>query len=403
MKAQISILVVDDDKFLRKIMNKALSPHYSVHLCESGEEALRQLDDIQPELIVLDVEMPGLNGYDVCLRIKESPQYQNIPIIFLSGRGSIQERMCGFDCGADDYLVKPFETEVLLAKIRVLLRYSQQQDSLTKEIDSAKKTAISALTGSSELGQAMLMVQRSHACTSLEMIADCTLNYMTQLELNACLLIKNPGQQFVSFSNQGQCSPMEQELMILLRDKGRIFDFSARSQFNCSRISLLIKNMPLIDPERYGRYKDLFPAILGALDARLTVLESEQTLIKQNQALAKAFDKIQLSLKAIVSQLNQSHKQSVSIMSTMLQSLETELLSLGLDEDQEQHLVRFVDKYIQQSLEVSDNSSKIESSIQIVHSALHRLLEQQNALMLESLRKPEIEQEETDDESVTLF
>ena len=161
MRQSDLILVVDDDPFSRKLVQRAIAKQYTVEMAENGEEGLKKAEALKPDLILLDVEMPGMNGYEVCDRIKTTQSTRNIPVMFVSGHESVRERVQGFEVGGDDYVTKPFEKESLLAKINVLLKYRDKHNKLEKEVEEAQQTAYNAMSGSSELGLAVRFAEDS--------------------------------------------------------------------------------------------------------------------------------------------------------------------------------------------------------------------------------------------------
>ncbi|MEK6799600.1 MAG: HD domain-containing phosphohydrolase [Planctomycetota bacterium] len=116
------ILIVDNDELPREILWKLLQPHYTLALAGSGQEAIAVMRDFAPDLVLLDLVMPDLDGYEVCRRIKQSPDGELTQVIFVSGHGETEHRLKGYEVGADDYVVKPFDGDELLAKIRVQVR-----------------------------------------------------------------------------------------------------------------------------------------------------------------------------------------------------------------------------------------------------------------------------------------
>ncbi len=115
------MLVVDDEPAVREALRRALSLEgYSVDLASDGAEALRSISASEPDVVVLDVLMPEVDGLAACRRLREEGSH--VPVLMLTARAAIGERVDGLDAGADDYLVKPFALEELLARIRALLR-----------------------------------------------------------------------------------------------------------------------------------------------------------------------------------------------------------------------------------------------------------------------------------------
>jgi two-component system, OmpR family, response regulator MprA len=118
----MKILVVDDDRAVRESLRRALElQSYEVELASDGAEALEWLAaDGQPDAVVLDILMPGIDGLEVCRQIRR--RGNSVPVLMLTARDAVGDRVEGLDAGADDYLVKPFALEELLARIRALLR-----------------------------------------------------------------------------------------------------------------------------------------------------------------------------------------------------------------------------------------------------------------------------------------
>lgn len=118
-----SVLVVDDSNLLRGILREELEAEgFEVHLAETGERGLEMARDLRPDLILLDVVLPDLDGCDLCRRLKGEEATGDIPVLMLSSRNELKDKMAGFDAGADDYLTKPFFTKELLARLRTNLK-----------------------------------------------------------------------------------------------------------------------------------------------------------------------------------------------------------------------------------------------------------------------------------------
>ena len=118
------ILVVDDDVALAEMISIVLRGEgYTPHQAFDGQEALTQIPDVKPDLILLDVMLPGLDGIEVCTRIRE---FSGVPIIMLTAKGDTTDVVKGLESGADDYVVKPFNPKELVARIRTRLRPSSE-------------------------------------------------------------------------------------------------------------------------------------------------------------------------------------------------------------------------------------------------------------------------------------
>jgi len=116
------VLVVDDDAVVRRFIGELLHSHgYDVHLAEDGETALRQIAELRPGLVLLDLVMPYKDGFEVLNALKHDPATREIPVMILSVRDREEDVVKGLNLGADDYMRKPFSTQELLARIRKIL------------------------------------------------------------------------------------------------------------------------------------------------------------------------------------------------------------------------------------------------------------------------------------------
>jgi two-component response regulator czcR len=194
------ILVVEDEKDLNNIITKHLKKNnFSVDSVFNGEEALEYLDYGTYDLIILDIMLPKVNGYEVIKKLRENKN--EIAVLMLTARDSVEDKIKGLDLGADDYLIKPFDFGELLARIRALVRRKYGNTSNTMEIDDlcidiAKKTVVRGgknieLTGK-EYEVLEYLIQNKGHVLSRDKIRDSVWDYGYEGESNIIdVLIKN--------------------------------------------------------------------------------------------------------------------------------------------------------------------------------------------------------------------
>lgn len=120
MATKQKILIVDDDSNIAELISLYLTKEfYEVQIVEDGEQALQVFDTFQPNLILLDLMLPGMDGYQVCREIRRR---SNTPIIMLSAKGEVFDKVLGLELGADDYMIKPFDSKELVARVKAVLR-----------------------------------------------------------------------------------------------------------------------------------------------------------------------------------------------------------------------------------------------------------------------------------------
>ncbi|WP_075721399.1 response regulator transcription factor [Roseburia sp. 499] len=137
MNEKSRILVVDDNSEIREVINILLSGEgYEVEEAGDGAEALQKVQQEEYDLIILDVMMPGLNGYQTCMEIRKN---SNAPVLFLSARSQVEDKTMGFSSGGDDYLPKPFSYNELVGRVKALMRryqvYKGKEETVGTEMD----------------------------------------------------------------------------------------------------------------------------------------------------------------------------------------------------------------------------------------------------------------------------
>lgn len=144
-KSKEIVLVVDDEPRNVRIIQKAISDKYTIAIAEDGESALEKVEKLNPAIILLDIMMPGIDGYEVCQRVRNDPTRKLTKIILVSGKAMVDERLKGYEVGANDYVTKPFVREELMAKVEVFLELYRAEKRLM-EINLSLENEVRART-----------------------------------------------------------------------------------------------------------------------------------------------------------------------------------------------------------------------------------------------------------------
>jgi DNA-binding response OmpR family regulator len=137
------ILIVDDDENIAELISLYMTKEcFETKIVYDGESALKEADSFSPDLILLDLMLPGIDGYQVCREIRQKSQ---VPIIMLSAKGEVFDKVLGLELGADDYLEKPFDTKELVARVKAVLR-RYKVNAPTAQVSNAKQVSYPDLT-----------------------------------------------------------------------------------------------------------------------------------------------------------------------------------------------------------------------------------------------------------------
>jgi len=133
------LLLIDDEPFYYKLINKQLkNKDYKLEYAKSGSEGLGKIPSFDPELLIVDLKLPEMDGFEILQRVRKNPEYGTIPIIVITAKDELSEKLKAFELGADDYLVKPFQAEELIARVGILGRRDQAMKQIAQNSKSDK-------------------------------------------------------------------------------------------------------------------------------------------------------------------------------------------------------------------------------------------------------------------------
>jgi pilus assembly protein CpaE len=137
------VLLIDDEQFYFKLLQKSLrEAEYQLEYAKSGSEGLAKIPSFEPELLIVDLKLPELDGFEILKRLRRDPKFSYIPVIVITSQDELSEKLRAFELGADDYLVKPFQPEELVARMGILARRGRAMQMAQKESTSSSETTI---------------------------------------------------------------------------------------------------------------------------------------------------------------------------------------------------------------------------------------------------------------------
>jgi len=366
------ILIVDDSEMNRMMLTAMLDGKYELLEADSGQACLDQVKACNPDLILLDVNMPGMDGHDTCTELKSHEETSSIPVIFVSGLDTPEERLAGFEAGGDEYLIKPVVEEDLLKKIQENLDKVNLMKTAKKDASDAMNVAMEAMTSSSELGQVINFVTDTLEAHSLDQMVEKICRISEEFGLTSCALI--PGNRPIFYGCEGESV----EAKLLLKTEGindRITHFGIRTIVKSDNLSLLIKNMPIDDESRYGRINDHLAVLISIADGRIQTIKANMALREnRHTVLNRVIDMIEHQIDQIKNQFIKHDNHIRNTMLDMIINLESELFRLGLEEDQEVALMQLAYGAQTKIEQTRGSSHEMEVSLGNILEILYELL-----------------------------
>ena len=363
-----TVLVVDDEAPNRLLMETALRDEYTVITAESGAECLDYLANHPVDLIIMDVRMPNMTGYEACSAIKGQFSTKDIPVIFLSAHTDLEDKLKGYEAGGDDYLTKPCELKEVFVKVKT-------QIALKESLANTKNMAMMAITNSSELGMVNHFYESSFSCETVEKLAQQIIDTCHSFDLECSLQIRNSSDVFNASSTRNQCTVLEIDLIEQIRDADRIIHFGKRTAFNFDNVSLIIKNMPRDDESKCGRLNDHLASLLNGAEARIESIDVE---IAQRKAvldeLQNALGHVNSAVKDVEDGIKDRQKQTAGIIASLFDEMHVGFSSLALSEEQEEFFVGLVNNHMDKVISLFTSNNNVEKHFISIANDITRLM-----------------------------
>lgn len=368
----ITIMIVDDAKDNLLLLEMMLEEKYQIIQVDSGQACLDLIAESVPDILLLDVNMPGMTGYEVCTSLRKNPSTKSLPILFVSAMINVEERLAGFEAGGDEYINKPVDEQELNEKIEYQIGHIKERSVSEDNAAEAMKVAMDAMTSSSELGQLISFVSEAQKAKTLANMGDMIIKVCEEFGLNACAFIEGAKPAFFACESDSiEANVLERSLS----SKERIINLGIRTIVKSDQLSLLVKNMPIEDENRYGRFKDHLAVLISISDGRLLTIRAQMDVSGQRkEVLSKIILHTEQQIKNLNSKIVEHDERSRKVMMSMIAELENKLFSLGLDEDQEDELMKLVYGTSNKLERSKDAASELQEQLGTVLEGLYEIL-----------------------------
>lgn len=329
-----TVLVVDDDPMVTGMFAVGLEPDYRVQQANHARDALAWLEQDHPDVILMDIGMPDMDGFEACLRIRNTPELAAIPVIFVSSHDTLEERLQAFDVGADDFIIKPFELEEVSRKIARAVKLKAGHWQLAQEKNAAEGAALTAMTVLGEMGLVLNFTRSCLGIRSFAKLADQTINTLGSMGLNAHVQIRS-FLETQTRTAEGEASALEECIFQRTREIGRLFSFRRHMICNYDNFSVLINNMPIQDEELCGRIRDHVAMVAETGSAAVHGIELRLRVERAAQDIQQASLHSHAALAGLRAEYRQQQGDTRCELEGMVERVERMYMSMGLTDRQE--------------------------------------------------------------------
>lgn len=359
------IFAIDDDPMVLDIYNTLLGRDFQLKTFTSTEECEVELSITKPDLFLLDIELPGMDGYAFCQKLKEASETTRIPVIFVSVHDTPDERLKGYDAGALDFIVKPFRPEELLRKVKATEQIIANQKNLQEQLSMSEQLSSLVLASMSESGLVLQFMSKLIGWDTEKDIAEGLLFLMQQYGLTGVAQTRT-GERRYTLSREGANLPLEVAILNHVSTMETIFEFHNRGVYNYPNATLMVSNMPLHDPDFCGRIRDNLAIAAAGASSRLEAIVAEEAL---QSTLA--------SIRDTLTSIRQFHQNTRAQTSELIFELDEQLarafVNLGLTIGQENSLEGLIKEFMNRLTGVIDQGDDIQHSLQSLNERLSSL------------------------------
>jgi len=373
MDSNYTIYIVEDDAATRLLLDNALSKKYVVELFGSGETCLERAEQKLPNLFLLDVGLPGIDGYEVCKMIRETQEWKDIPIIFLSAHDQPEDAWAGYDAGGQDYIVKPFDAGELRRKIEILRQLENEKTILQNQLKFSDELASVVLSSLDEYGILIKFLRTLNECADHQDVVSAILELHQLFHLEPVIQIRMRNLERTCSKN-GLNWPLEVAVLNNVRNLDRIFTFKNRAVFNFDHITILITNMPIENAERCGSIRDNIAIVAECAEAKLMAL---QNVIDKSE-MRDELHSLLRALEHIVHDYSKNYDAARVKGSLHTAKLLDELLAtlahVGLSEQQEEQILDMVKARTYELVDLYDIAGEAQATLADLSKKLGNIL-----------------------------
>lgn len=361
-QALARVMIVDDDEICSGLLMTTLQDSYQVNAVASGEDCLAQVSGFDPQVVLLDISMPGIDGYETCRRLREDAANRGRWIIFVSSKDAPEEKITGYDAGGNDYVVKPLDPNEIRRKLDAAMRAIGEIDASRENAQAAMQTAMTAMTASSELGVVFQFLSDSARSAHHDELADEVLKAVAQYGLRAVVQIRSP-HAIITRNQERVYNGLEEQLLLTLQEADRIVEFGGKLAVNYPTVSLLILDPPWDEPERVGRMRDNLAKLVEGAVARVAAIDQAYLVQLQQDMLSRMIARTRKVLGDIASQHSANKQASRAALDQLLVQIEASFMSLGLTAEQETQLIDLAQGAVRNALAPYEEGLRAEQEL----------------------------------------
>lgn len=346
---------------------------FQADVATSLQELVQRMGEKRYKVLVLDQVTADKPDLALCETLLQRDFMQNVPLVILGSSYAVKDKVKALEIGCDDLIDSKISSDEISARITKSIFHQIANSQLNQRLVLATETARSAMVDNSDLDANIQFLLQIHNCDNLDQLGQQFFATIQRYGLSCSLQMRSEmGKK--DMEAHGMAKHLESQLLYQLKDSGRYVDFGKRTIVNYDRVSLLIKNMPLDDPEKYGAIKDNTFCLVQGVNARILALEDRYKLLMEKEALHKLSHDVRLVIHALKHSYQGVMQQIVAEVEGVTEQLEHRLPHLALTEVDEQFVYAATAKLVAETNRIFNDGLKVDELFERLESAVQRSL-----------------------------
>jgi len=347
------ILIIEDDPIFQTILG-AIFSDYSVSTSESAEDGIQLIEVFLPDLIIMDINLPGIDGYEACKQLRELDCAREIPVLFISEYQGLDDRLKAYGVGGNDYFTKPINNQEVILKVEKLLSVKKEKQVLEQQLNESYSIVMDMQTTAGYLQVISRFLINMLYCHDMDRVADIFFRAAKGMNMNCVLYLHTEDKEILQ-STTGTISRLEEEIIQLSGQLDRIYSFgNNRVIFNWKYASVLVRNL--------DDKIDIGAILMDGMEAGIRAVTQQQELLKM--------------VSEVDSENQMIGQRITNLCGEMGQHLQSTFLSLGmvvsLDIEEEDRLNEDVNVYTEK---ISEELSQLKGNNEKIAYLINELSE----------------------------
>lgn len=339
--SQFLLYCVDHEPVSCAVLKAIFEHDHEVEVFPDAQSCLDRVAQRCPDMMLVDVDMPGMDGYALCRRIKEDHATRHVPVLFISRKEDLAARLEGYQSGGEDFILKPYALDEVRRRVAVVQRAVEGAAGLRQQISDAETLSNLLLSNMDEYAVLIKFMRALNESKDLESIAHSLLAMLRAFHLQGATQIRTP-RQTLTLSDDGRDRPLETAVIRHMASMERIFEFGTRSVYNFDNVTILVTGMPVHDSDLCGRLRDHLAIAAEMADARVQSFIGGTRLQSTQAGLAEVLEDTRATVSTYIERQAQLHKDGAARTQALIDKLILSFAPLGLSQELEDELIEMV-------------------------------------------------------------